>query len=189
MREVIRMKYFAIVKDRSTKEIRTLEMEYNSKKQFKSDISGNGYDLVGGFIYNEEQWNAMLNEEQWIIDMVEARRTKKRIKNRVKAQTRRERKKFDDRQMEILTQPDEDKKIVAVADGNKFWEYEFTSNYLEMVKTHKQSIKNMGAELLICKIKDKAYLQDLRDGYENYYTIKTSTIGQFITFKGKRVYI
>ena len=36
MREVIRMKYFAIVKDRSTKEIRTLETESVDNQRYRS---------------------------------------------------------------------------------------------------------------------------------------------------------
>lgn len=75
-------KYYAIVRDRSTGEIRNLvDMEYKSKKAFKSDISGNGYDLMGSFIYNEEQWEALGNGEQWIINMVQDRKEKKKIKN------------------------------------------------------------------------------------------------------------
>ena len=77
------MKYWAVIKDRETKEVSVIQgMECSSKKVLKKEISSRGYDLVDGFIYNEEQWKESQKENSAVLDMVEARKAKRRAKNK-----------------------------------------------------------------------------------------------------------
>lgn len=79
------MKYWAVIKDRETKELSVIEgIEWASKKALKKEISSRGYDLVDGFIYNERQWQESQKEQSEVLDLIEARKARKRAKNREK---------------------------------------------------------------------------------------------------------
>lgn len=77
------MKYWAVIKDRETKELFVLQgVECTSKKVLKKEISSRGYDLVDGFIYNEEQWKESQKENSEVLNLIEARKAKRRAKNK-----------------------------------------------------------------------------------------------------------
>lgn len=79
------MKYWAVIKDRETKELSVLQgVECTSKKALKKEISSRGYDLVDGFIYNEEQWQESQKDKSEILDFIEARKAKRRAKNKAR---------------------------------------------------------------------------------------------------------
>lgn len=80
--------YIAIATDKETKERKTFTMEYATKKDFASDLRGNG--LAVNFIFTEEQYDLYMNDQDFMDDM-EEKRELRNTKARIRAQIKRER--------------------------------------------------------------------------------------------------
>lgn len=70
-------KYVASVRDTEGR-MAILRMEYNTKKEFKSDIRANGYKINYSYIFTEEEYEKFINEDAefmaWFMERLEKRR-------------------------------------------------------------------------------------------------------------------
>lgn len=70
-------KYVASVRDTEGR-VEILRMEYNTKKEFKSDIRANGYKINYSYIFTEEEYEKFINEDvefmAWFMERLEKRR-------------------------------------------------------------------------------------------------------------------
>lgn len=70
-------KYVASVRDTEGR-MAILRMEYNTKKEFKSDIRANGYKITYSYIFTEDEYEKFINEDAefmaWFMERLEKRR-------------------------------------------------------------------------------------------------------------------
>ena len=75
-------KYVASVRDTEGR-MTVLRMEYNTKKEFKSDIKANGYTINYSYIFTEEEYNKFINEDAefmaWFIERLEIRKRNSKL--------------------------------------------------------------------------------------------------------------
>lgn len=80
-------KYVASVRDTEGR-MTVLRMEYNTKKEFKSDIKANGYTINYSYIFTEEEYNKFINEDAefmaWFIERLEKRKRNSKLSNAIR---------------------------------------------------------------------------------------------------------
>lgn len=80
-------KYVASVRDTEGR-MTVLRMEYNTKKEFKSDIKANGYTINYSYIFTEEEYDKFINEDAefmaWFIERLEKRKRNSKLSNAIR---------------------------------------------------------------------------------------------------------
>ena len=112
-------KYVASVKD-SEGRMAILREEYNTKKDFKSDIKANGYKINYSYIFTEEEYEKFINEDSefmaWFMERLEKRQRNSRISNRIAKLRRNEAKKDAERLERLKAEIEAEKETEAEAE-------------------------------------------------------------------------
>ncbi|OSA95763.1 UNVERIFIED_ORG: hypothetical protein B2H93_04895 [Clostridium botulinum] len=81
--------YYAIVNTEDKRRM-TISGEYNSLKDFRSNLACNNMTVWNLCIFNEEQWKKVQNDDEEFLQSLEDKRCKMRSRNKYYQRTKRE---------------------------------------------------------------------------------------------------
>lgn len=80
------MKLIASVRDKETKELKILRMDYPTKKEFKKEVRANGYSLNYNYIFTESEYEDFLNDGE-MATKIQLKLERKKIMNKIRRES------------------------------------------------------------------------------------------------------